>query len=112
MKRSTDLLIRVMGIINSISPRDEHLDDLSRAIFLQIAEADANNRNLRVSDIAKSNDATAPTIFGRVKDLIEMGLIWTKADPQDGKAQLLYLTPLAQKNIKNAAKEIDRIHRA
>ena len=111
MKRSSDLLIRVMGVINTISPGDEQLDDLARAIFLQIAEADANSRNLRVSDITSSNAATAPTIYGRLKNLVEMGLIWTKTDPQDGRVQLLCLTPMAQKSIKKAAKEIDRICR-
>ena len=109
MKPSTELLIRIMGVMNAISPQDEPLDDLSREIFLMIAEADANNRNHRVSDVVSRSAATAPTTYGRLKNLIEMDLVESKADPKDARAQLLYLTPMGRSNIKKAAKEIHRI---
>ena len=107
MKPSTDLLVRIYDIFSAISPQDQPLDDLSRSIFLQVAKASANKQTIKVSDVVQSGiGATAPTVCGRLKQLIEMDLIRSSTHPHDGRAVLLTLTPKAQRKMKKMAQEI------
>jgi len=107
MKPSTDLLVRIYRIFSAIGSQDQPLDDLSRSIFLQVAEASANKQNIKVSDVVHSGiGATAPTVYGRLKQLIDMDLIRSSTDPEDGRAVLLALTPKAQKKMKKMAQEL------
>lgn len=113
MKASTDLVIRVRKFLNAIASPDKQLDDLSRSILFQVAEAQLHSRGIRVSEVAKRNEhATAPTIYGRLKKLAELDLIKSTPDHKDGRAVLLTLTPRAQRQMKNAAKEIRRVCQA
>ena len=107
MKASTELLVRINDSFNSIGSSDEPLDDLSRNIVLQVADAQVNSRHIRVSDIiSHKNHVTAPTVYSRLKKLADRDLIRSTSDPKDRRAVLLSLTPKAQKELKRVARDI------
>ena len=107
MKASTELLVRINDSFNSIGSSDEPLDDLSRNIVLQVADAQVNSRDIRASDIiSHKSHVTAPTVYLRLKKLADMDLINSTSDPKDKRAILLSLTPKAQKELKRVAQDI------
>lgn len=107
MKASTELLLRINDFFNAIGSSVEPLDDLSRDILLQVADAQVNSRDIRVSDVTSHKSyVTAPTVYSRLKKLADMDLIRSTSDPKDKRAVLLSLTPKAQKKLKRVAQDI------
>lgn len=104
MRRSAELLVRIHEIMSSISPEGEPLDELSRGILLNIAEANENKRKIRVKDIIEQQkQSTAPTVASRLKRLFELGLVKTEPCQEDGRSVLLMLTPASEKIVKELA---------
>lgn len=104
MRRSAELLARIHSILTSISPAGEPLDELSRGILIQIAEAEGRKHKTRVSDvITQHKPFTAPTVHIRLKRLVELGLVRAESCQQDGRSVLLMLTPDSQKMVEELA---------
>ena len=107
MRESTKLLQRIQKLLDSIADQEEPLDETSRRILLQLAEAKAAGRKLRVTDVVSVTDyGTAPTVLFRLKKLAEMGLIRSEASKSDRRARELSVTPRAQRKIKSIAAQI------
>ena len=107
MRRSSELLVRIQNTLSSISSAGEPLDELSRGILFQIAEAHGNKQKIRVSDItAQQKKSTSPTVYSRLKRLFELGLVKTEPCQEDGRSVLLTLTPESKKMIKELASSI------
>ena len=86
MRESARLLQRIQILLDSINDQDEPLDETSRRILLQLAEAKAEGRKLRVTDVVSvTSYGTAPTVLFRLKKLAEMGLISSSPASQTGE---------------------------
>ena len=107
MGESTHLLQRIQRLLDSIGSPEERLDETSRRILLQLADARAEGRKLRVTDvISVSEYGTAPTVLSRLKKLTEMGLISSEASSTDGRARELSITPKTLKKLNYIAAQI------
>ena len=101
MKDDTKLLIRIQELFNAFGDQGNQLDESSRRMLFQVAEAYNAGKPLIVSDLAKNTDyGTAPTVYGRLKKLLDSGLIQNRQSPEDGRAIQLLPTPKAQKQLK------------
>lgn len=110
MKTPTEFLIRVQRILEGFGHANEPLDPIARDILLHIsAKSDAGER-LRLSDIRFNSQFGSPaTALGRLQRLIDDGWVNTSPDPDDGRAQLLHLSPEAEKEIRLLSRDIQRL---
>ena len=101
MKASTDLLSRVNQILTRLGSSGERLDDTSRQILFQIAENQGNGKTTTVSDVTRTNEyGTAPTVYTRLKKLLELDLIVSSPNPADGRSNHLKLTNRSVRMLK------------
>ena len=107
MKTPTDFLIRVQRILDGFGNSSDPLDPISRDILLHVsAKSDAGER-MRVSDIRFNSQFGSPaTALGRLQRLIDDGWLAASPDPDDGRAQLLRLSPKSEKEIRRLSKNI------
>jgi len=109
MKSSVDLMYRVQKILSDLGVEGKMLDDTSRQILLQVASNQYSGQVTTVSDITRHTEyGTAPTVYTRLKRLVELGLIKSESNPADGRSNLLKITKSSEKLIKAGAKAIQR----
>ena len=107
MKASTDLLSRVNQILTRLGTNGEPLDDTSRQILFQIAQNQGNGKTTTVSDVTRTNEyGTAPTVYTRLKKLLELDLIVSSPNPTDGRSNHLRLTNRSVRMLKASADAI------
>ena len=83
------------------------LDIMTRSILSFIGEAEADGQTLNVSDVVKAKGfGTAPTVYSRLAELEKAGWIKSIPDPQDRRAKLVQLTPLARRTYAKMSKEV------
>lgn len=107
MRESIQLLQRIQNLLDSIGDMDEPLDETSRRILLQLAEAKAEGRKLRVTDVVSvTSYGTAPTVLFRLKKLAAMGLIDSEPSKSDRRARELSVTPRTQRRLNSISAQI------
>lgn len=81
-----------------MTPELRHLDPYSRSMLYRIGESEAEDRRLRVSDFVASGEfGSPPTVYARLKDLEEAGLVMRITDSKDRRSKSLHLTLRAKK---------------
>ena len=104
MKSSTEFVVDVLDVLNTLGSPDEPIDILSRTIILEIAKANANGHPVRETDIvSKLSHTSYFTVHYRLKTLVEKNLVTNTRNPADRRERLLYLTPLAQEKFGRLA---------
>lgn len=107
MKASAKLLYRVNQILTRLGTNGESLDDTSRQILLQIAKNQEDGKTTTVSDVTRTNQyGTAPTVYTRLKKLLELDLIASSPNPADGRSNHLKLTNRSVRILKASADAI------
>lgn len=107
MKASTDLLCRVNQILTRLGANGEPLDDTSRQILFQIAQNQYNGKTTTVSDVTRIYQyGTPPTVYTRLKKLLELDLIASSPNPADGRSNQLRLTNRSVRMLKASADAI------
>ncbi len=110
MNGSTEYMRRIQSILDTLGSGDRSLDELSRRILLQIAGGQSSGRLLTVSDVAiNSAYGTPPTLYARLKVLIESGMIKASPNPSDKRSLLLSLTPKAKRQLDAVALKISEV---
>lgn len=100
VKTYADLLLRIQNLLNNIGGTDPALDPLSRSILLHVASKEAEGEQLQMSDIRfDSQFGSQATALKRLQKLINQGWLSTSPNPQDGRAQLLGITPKAARHM-------------
>lgn len=107
MRDDTKLLVRIQELFNALGDHDNQIDEGSRRMLFEVAQAYNSGKPLIVSNLAKnSNYGTAPTVYSRLKKLLEAGLIKNRKSPDDGRAVQLLPTPKAQKQLKELGMKV------
>ena len=100
VKTYADLLLRIQNLLNNIGGTGPALDPLSRSILLHVASKEASGEPLQMSDIRFDAQFGSPaTALKRLQKLISQGWLSTSPNPQDGRAQLLGITPKAARHM-------------
>ena len=109
MKSSANMMYRIQKILSDIGVEGTTLDETSRQILLQVASNQYSGKATTVSDITRhAQYGTAPTVYTRLKKLVELGLITSETNPADGRSNLLKITKRSEALIKTGAKAIQR----
>ena len=109
MKSSANIMYRIQKILSDIGVDGTILDETSRQIVLQVASNQYSGQATTVSDITRHTEyGTAPTVYTRLKKLVELGLITSETNPADGRSNLLKITKRSETLIKTGAKAIQR----
>lgn len=83
------------------------LDNDLTALLNNIAEADFNGHDLRVTDILKLlGFGTPPTIFRRLGKLADAGWVLYEHNPDDRRVRFVRLTPSARQAFDTMAMEV------
>lgn len=61
------------------------------------------------SELARRIGVTRQAIFQTVKELVEIGLVELLADPEDGRARLVFLTDAGRRNVAAALEAFDHL---
>lgn len=110
--RKDELIFRINRVIRAIEATSglDELDLSSRAILNFIGEAESQQKPLNVSDVVKGPGfGTAPTVYARIAELENAGWISCVQDPEDGRAKLVRLTPLARKTFAKMSAEAQKL---
>lgn len=107
MKTPTEFLIRVQRMLDGFGHAEEPLDPIARDILLHIsAKADAGER-LKQSDIRFNTQFGSPTTaLGRLQGLLDDGWIVALPSPEDGRVQVLKLTPKSERAINRLSQSL------
>lgn len=106
MKPYADLLVRIQNLLNNLGGSPA-LDPLSRSILLHVASKEARGEPLQLSDIRfDAQFGSQATALKRLQKLISQGWLSTSPNPQDGRAQLLGITPKAARHISLTSQQI------
>ena len=111
MKSSTELLLRIHRLLNSLGGpaplRRSTLDSVSREILLHVSKAEQDGERLKISDVRFDPSYGSPvTALKRLNVLIDAGWITLTADLTDSRAQRLELSTKAKEQIEFIAKEV------
>lgn len=107
MKASFNLMYRIQKILTDFGGEGMALDETSRQILFQVANNQQTGQITTVSDITRqSHYGTAPTVYTRLKKLVELGFITSNPNPADGRSNILKLTKRSEKLIKAGEKAI------
>lgn len=110
MKVSTDLLLRIENLLNNLGGSAAPLDSLSRNILLHVANKQAGGERLQMSDIRFNEQfGSQATALKRLQKLIDQGWLSTSPDPNDGRAQLVSITPKAARQITSVSEQIVQV---
>lgn len=105
-----DFLFRIQNLLNNLGGASPALDHLSRSILLHVARNEAQGEPLQLSDIRFDGQfGSQATALKRLQKLISQGWLSTSPDPQDGRAQLLGLTPKAARHMALTAERIAKL---
>lgn len=110
--RKDELIFRINRVIRAIEATTglDELDLASKAILNFIGEAESQQRALNVSDVVKGPGfGTAPTVYARIAELEQAGWIKCVPDPDDGRAKLVQLTPLARRTFTKMSAETQKL---
>ena len=110
--RKDELIFRINRVIRAIEENagPDELDLASKAILNFIGEAESQQRSLNVSDVVKGPGfGTAPTVYARIAELEQAGWIKCVPDPEDGRAKLVQLTPLARRTFTKMSAEAQKL---
>lgn len=103
MKASFNLMYRIQKILTNFGGEEMALDETSRQILFQVANNQQTGQITTVSDITRqSHYGTAPTVYTRLKKLVELDLITSSQNPADGRSNMLQLTKRSERLIKAA----------
>jgi len=98
-------LRRLIGAIEASSGLQE-IEDAARPILDFVAEAECENRSLRMTDIVKVREFGAPpTVYARLAGLQEAGWIEAVADTEDRRVRLVSLTAAARSTFARISDE-------
>lgn len=106
------LIFRINSVVRAIEASSglSELDLTSRSVLSFIGEAEAEDRNLNVSDVVKGQGfGTAPTVYSRLAELERAGWIKSLPDPRDGRAKQLQLTAMARRTYAKMSNEALKI---
>jgi DNA-binding MarR family transcriptional regulator len=104
------LLTRLQRLLDAFGSTAEPLDPRSREILLHIASSEQQGEQLNMSDIRFNPQFGSPaTAVGRVRVLLEKGWISASPHPEDGRVQLLAITPRAERQIVSMAAKIRQL---
>lgn len=85
------------------------LDHISRDMLHQITVAQIRKQPLCISDLAQnSQHGTAPTVYARLKKLVEAGWIERSENKNDKRSVILTITPKTQTTIKKISRVLER----
>lgn len=85
------------------------LDHISRDILHEITLAQLGKQPLCISDLARnSRHGTAPTIYTRIKKLVDAGWVERSENEDDKRSVILTITPKTQTVIKKISKVLER----
>jgi DNA-binding MarR family transcriptional regulator len=79
-----------MGVPAEALARGEHVD---RSGYWALVRLDDASSPLRLSDLAASLELDLSTVSRQVRQLVDTGLVTRQADPDDGRAALVALSP-------------------
>lgn len=79
-----------MGVPPEALAQGEHVD---RSGYWALVRLDEAAEPLRLSDLAASLELDLSTVSRQVRHLVDTGLVTREADPDDGRAALLALSP-------------------
>ncbi len=87
----------------------QDLDHVSREILHEITIAHHKGQHLRISDIArKLQYGTPPTIYARIKELVDGGWVERLENENDKRSMLLTITPKAKTVFRKISKALER----